>query len=108
MWVFLKTLMPLRSWLMLGGGLLFLVLVIVWLLWYGNARFKAGEAAADARWLEASARLADQAEKSADTATRREAPRIEENAAKVAAEKERLDAAVADGSSPFDALFPAR
>jgi hypothetical protein len=104
---FLLRLMPIKSWLILGGVVLLILALWLALVAYGNARFNAGAKHEEAKWLEASAALAAEAKKSADRATRREALRIEEHAAKVAAEKEKLDAAAADGTSPLDALFPA-
>lgn len=85
-----------------------LILLVLWLalVAYGNSRFKAGEQAADAKWIEAGRRLEEQARQSADAATKNEAPRIRDRLDQVAEEKERIDAAVAAGTSPFDALFP--
>ncbi len=87
------------------GGVIALVAAI---LWWGNSRYQAGVTDTDAKWRAASARLAEQAGRSADAATRREAPRIAAHAAQVAAEKEKIDDAIAEGRSPLDALFPAR
>ena len=52
--------------------------------------------------------FSEQSEKAASAADRREAPRIENHAAQVAAEKEKIDEAIAAGSSPLDVLFGVR
>lgn len=96
-------LLPLRTWLLIGGAIAILGAV----LWFGHARYQDGVADTDAKWEAASAKLAAEAAKSADVATRREAPRIAAHAAQVAAEKEKIDEAIAEGRSPLDALFPA-
>lgn len=96
-------LLPLKTWLMIGGALALVAAV----LWYGNSRYQAGVSDTDAKWEAAAAKLAEQATQSADAATRREAPRIAAHAAQVAAEKEKIDEAIAEGRSPLDALFPA-
>ena len=84
-----------------------LVVLILWLALslYGSSRYKAGERAADARWVEAGRKLEIAAAKSAEQATKNEAPRIAEHQTQVRAETERIDEAVAAGSSPFDVLF---
>lgn len=94
---------PVRTWLAIGGA----IVVVVAVLWFGHSRYQAGVRATDAKWEAAAEKLADQARQSSDAATRREAPRIEAHAAKVAAEKEKIDEAIAEGRSPLDALFPA-
>lgn len=94
---------PVKTWIMIGGA----IAAVAAVLWFGHSRYQAGVADTDAKWQAASERLAEQARRSADAATRREAPRIAAHAARVAAEKEKIDAAIAEGSSPLDALFPA-
>ena len=95
--------LPLKTWLMIGGA----IALVAAVLWFGNSRYQAGVRDTDAKWEAAAALLAEQARKSANAATRREAPRIEAHAAQVAAEKEKIDEAIAEGRSPLDALFPA-
>lgn len=94
-------LFPMKTWLLIGAGLA----VVAAVLWFGHARYQDGVADADARWEAAGKRLAAQAEKAGTAADRREAVRIEDHAAAVAAEKERIDEAVAAGDSPLDVLF---
>lgn len=94
---------PLKTWLMIGGT----IALVAAVLWFGNARYQAGVADTDAKWEAAAEKLAQQARQSADVATQREAPRIAAHAAQVAAEKEKIDEAIAEGRSPLDALFPA-
>lgn len=72
---------------------------------YGDSRFHAGEQAADARWTEAGRKLEAQAAASASTASAASVARVMDYNAKVADEKEKLDAAAVDGSSPLDVLF---
>ncbi len=92
---------PLKTWFLLGA----LTALIGLGLWYGHARYQDGVSDTDARWKAAGERLAKRAEKSALGADKREADRIEDHAAEVAAEKERIDEAVAAGDSPLDVLF---
>lgn len=96
-----------KGWMVVGVLAGVLILWITILAW-GDRRYDAGVTDTDAKWEEASAKLAAQAAKSADAATRREAPRIANHAAQVAAEKEKIDDAIDEGRSPLDALFPAR
>lgn len=93
----------LKTWLMTGGA----VALIALFIWWGNERHTQGVEETDAKWQLAADKLAAEAAKSADAATRREAPRIAAHAAQVAAEKEKIDEAIAEGRSPLDALFPA-
>ncbi len=83
------------------------VLVAFYLLLdaYGDSRFRAGEQATDARWKEAAWKLEAQAAAAASTATAASVARVMDYNAKVADDKERLDAAAVDGSSPLDVLF---
>lgn len=98
-----RTLSP-RAWLALGG--LALGLAVVWaVLAWGQARYDAGVRDTDARWAEAAERLRAKAERSASVADRREAQRIEDHAAQLAEEREKIDEAVAAGGSPLDVLF---
>jgi hypothetical protein len=92
---------PLKTWLLIGAALA----VVGAVLWFGHVRYQDGVADADARWAAAGERLAKQAEKAGTVADKREAERIEDHAAAVAAEKERIDEAVAAGDSPLDVLF---
>ncbi len=72
---------------------------------YGDSRYHAGETAADARWEEAGRKLEKQAAQSAGKADAASVARTMDFNAKVAEEKEKLDAAAVDGSSPLDVLF---
>lgn len=101
---FLKGLSP-RVWIRIG---IVVALLAAWLalIAWGNSRYEAGVSDTDAKWQAASEKLAADAAKSADAATRREAPRITAHTAQIAAEKEKIDEAIAEGSSPLDALFP--
>jgi len=60
----------------------------------------------DARWNAASEKLQDQARNSASAADRNAANRAETFTNQLQAERERMNDAQANGSSPLDALFP--
>lgn len=96
--------LPRWAWIAIGAVLLLLAFYVA-LDRYGDARFKAGHEQADKEWQEASARLVEKAHKSASKADAAAAARAEDFTAKVEAEKERIDAAVQEGSSPMDVLF---
>lgn len=95
--------LPRKTWVMIGA----VVALAALFIWWGNERHTQGVEETDAKWQLASDKLAAEAARSADAATRREAPRIAAHAAQVAAEKEKIDEAIAEGRSPLDALFPA-
>lgn len=74
---------------------------------YGDSRFREGRAAEEKAWKDAQDRLLQDAANSAGEADREDLARQMEHAAAVEEEKERVDDAIANGSSPFDVLFPA-
>lgn len=74
---------------------------------YGNARYDAGHADADKEWQEASNKLIEKAQAAGTKADSKAAARAADFAAKQEDEKERIHAAVEEGRSPFDELFPA-
>jgi hypothetical protein len=84
-----------------------LLLVAFYLLLdaYGDARYDAGKSDENAAWVAAQDKLLADAAKSTETANKEDLTRQLEQAAKVQEEKEKIDAAIADGSSPFDVLF---
>lgn len=89
-------------------GLAAILLVVAFLAertTYGNRRFHAGEDKADKAWQEASDKLIEDAKKAGAKADTKAAARAADFAAKQEDEKERIDAAVKDGSSPLDAIF---
>lgn len=93
-------------WVWVAVFALILLAVFWWsLMAWGQARFDAGVAAADARWAEASQRLEDRAREAGQVADIKEAERIQEHAAETAAERERLNDAIDRGDSPLDVLF---
>ncbi len=96
--------LPRWAWLAIGG-LVLLVVFYVMLDRYGDSRFEAGKAQADAEWKAASERLVEKAHKSAAEADVAAAARAEDYAAKVADEQERIENAVEQGASPMDVLF---
>lgn len=83
-----------------------LVLAFVLALWwFGNSRYDAGVADTDAKWQEASRLLERQAQKSASKADDAAAARAAAHDEQVSQEKEKLDEAQRNGSSPLDVLF---
>lgn len=74
---------------------------------WGDARYSAGKADENAAWKAANDALIQKAATSGNAADRKEVPRLIEQAVKTEQEKERIDAALTNGTSPIDALFPA-
>lgn len=74
---------------------------------YGDSRFREGRAAENAAWKEAQDNLLAKAAKSSAKADREAIAAQMDQAAKVEEEKEKVDDAIANGTSPFDVLFPA-
>lgn len=89
-----------------GLPLLLIVGALLALDAWGDRRFRAGEDAREAVWKAASDATIAKAATSADAATRKEVPRLVEQAAKIEREKDLIDAAIENGTSPVDALFP--
>jgi len=90
------------------GLLIFAVLafgVWRWLDSYGDRRYKEGVAATDMKWEKASAALKAQAAQSAGKADDAAANRLTEHLAQATKEQEKVDDAIANGSSPLDVLF---
>lgn len=97
--------MPRWAWWGLGAVLALLALLAAVNHIYGKG-YKAGEAETDAKWQKASDEAVKRAQNSANKADKAAAARTADFAAKVQDEKEKLDAAQKDGTSPLDALFP--
>lgn len=74
-------------------------------LW-GDSRYRAGKAHENAVWQAANDKLIQQAATSAREADRKEAIRIRDHSAQLEQERNRIDAAIANGASPADAIFP--
>ena len=90
-----------------GLPLLLLVGVGLALDAWGDGRYRAGRADEKAAWKAASDTLIQKAATSASAADRKAAAQTVEFAAQQQHEKERIDAAIENGASPMDALFPA-
>lgn len=73
---------------------------------YGDSRFEAGEAKADKAWHDAAVKLQQQSDDAAADADVGAGEREAAYADKLAEEKEKIDATIADGGDPFDVLFP--
>lgn len=95
---------PKWAWIGLGAVLL-LVAFYFALDAYGDARYDKGKADADAAWIEAGEKLKAKAAESGKKADVKAAERQAEHDAQVQAEKEKIDEALAEGSSPLDVLF---
>ncbi|APZ81837.1 hypothetical protein vBEliSR6L_72 [Erythrobacter phage vB_EliS_R6L] len=82
------------------------IAVLVGAIWWLRAdAYSDGEAANDAKWVAAGEEAERQAREAAGRASAASVKRVEQNNARVAQEKEKLDAAEASGSSPLDVLF---
>lgn len=72
---------------------------------YGDSRYREGKKDEAAAWQAASDKLIAKAQKSGAKADNAAAGRAADFAAKQEEERKRIDAANAEGSSPFDVLF---
>jgi hypothetical protein len=72
---------------------------------YGDSREQAGKDKADAAWIEAGRRLEQKAADAGAKADEKAGHREAEHQAELQKEKEKVDAAMAEGSSPLDVLF---
>lgn len=88
------------------GIILLLVMFYLALDAYGDSRFREGRAAENAAWKKAQDVLIAQAAKSSKKADTEALAATLDQAAKTQEEKEKVDDAIANGSSPFDVLFP--
>lgn len=97
-------LMPRWAWVLLGAALLMAAFYFA-LDAYGDSRYREGKSDADKAWQEASDKLIEKAAKAGTKADKAAAGRAADFAAKQEQEKEKVDAAAKDGSSPLDVLF---
>lgn len=86
--------------------LLVLVAFYIALDAYGDSRFREGRQVEEAAWKAAHEKLLADAAAAAGSADTAALAATIDQAAKVEEEKERIDDAIADGTSPFDVLFP--
>lgn len=96
---------PRWAWIVIGGLLLILAFYLA-LDAYGDSRYREGKSDADKAWQAASDKLIQEAAKAGTKADKNAAGRAADFAAKQEDEKEKIDAATQDGSSPFAVLFP--
>lgn len=84
-----------------------LILAAVYMLLdaYGDSRFREGKAAEKAAWQQAEAKFLKKAGEAEKKADKQAAAREADHIAAVAEERKKIDEAVANGSSPLDALF---
>jgi hypothetical protein len=96
-------------WLKIVGPLVLLAVVIGGVKMWGNSKYRAGEKAGieatDAKWEAASAKLKEDAAKSATRADDAAVIRLEEHVEQASEDQAAVDKAVEEGRSPFDALF---
>lgn len=85
-----------------------LVLVLCALWWLRADAYSDGERASDAKWELAAKKAEKAAVRAAADASEKTVVRQADFAAQVKTEKEKIDVAVAEGSSPFDVMFPAK
>lgn len=74
---------------------------------YGDARYDAGKDKADQEWRAAAEELAAQSALAAGAADEAADARAAAFGERLEEEKEKIDAAIADGGDPIDVLFPA-
>lgn len=72
---------------------------------YGDRQYAKGRSDEERAWKEASDKLIEKAQKAEVKADKAAAARAADYAVKVEDEKEKVDAALDEGSSPFDVLF---
>lgn len=72
---------------------------------YGDSRYREGKTAEAEAWKAAEERLLKKSAEAGARADKAAAARQAEHAAAVAEEREKVDEAVANGSSPLDVLF---
>ena len=100
------SLMPRWGWIALGAVVLLAAFYFT-LDAYGDSKYQQGKNKADQEWKLAEQREIDRVAKAGKKADIMEANRLADHAEKVASEKEKIDAAVKEGTDPLDALFPA-
>jgi hypothetical protein len=98
-------------WLKIVGPIVLLLAVFGGIKAWGNSKYNAGEKAGieatDAKWEAASAKLKEDAAKSATKADDKAAERLAEHVEEITADQEAVNEAVREGRSPLDALFGA-
>ena len=96
-----------RIGIVLGAVFVIGLLFYLWLDAYGDRRYKEGVQATDQKWVAAGEQLKKDAAKSATKADDRAAERLANEVANQTADKEEVDEALRNGSSPLDVLFGA-
>ena len=96
--------LPRWAWYAIGAALL-LVAFLAERTSFGNRRFNAGAEREAAAWQKASDELLRKAANAKTAADKEAAARDAEYAARVKDERERIEKATAEGTSPFDVLF---
>lgn len=97
---------PLAGTIVWGLGLL----IVGFLLWrmidnYGDKRFDAGVQLERSKWEAAEAKMLEEAAASATKADDRAAERLVQHKEQIDEDRQAVDQAVRDGTSPLDALF---
>lgn len=89
-----------------GLPVLLLVVAFFALDAWGDSRYRSGRAEESAMWKAASAVTVAKARASGDEASRKQAAVLAVEMSRVERERNRIDAAIEDGSSAIDVLFP--
>lgn len=96
-------------WLKIVGPIVLLLAVFGGIKAWGNSKYRAGEKAGieatDAKWEAASAKLKEDAAKSATKADDAAVKRLEEHVEQASEDQAAVDQAIKEGRSPLDALF---
>lgn len=92
------------------GLVVLAVILIVGLIWwridaYGDSREEHGVQTERAAWKEAERRMQEDAAKSATQADDRAAKRLEEHKEQIDADRQAVEEAVDNGTSPLDSIF---
>jgi hypothetical protein len=96
--------LPRWAWYAIAAGIM--LGLFYWALdSYGDRKYAEGKQDEAAAWQAASNKLIAKSQKAETKADKNAAARQADFAAKVEDEKEKIDAAVAEGSSPLDVLF---
>lgn len=96
-------------WLKIVGPIVLFLAIVAGVMAWGNSKYnagyKAGETETDDKWQAASDKMKERAAETATKADDAAVARLEEHVAQAEEDKERVDEATRNGTSPLDALF---
>lgn len=94
------------KWIGAVAGAIAIVAAVVFSIHaYGNARYEAGQSDERAAWEKAADKIEAESRSSAERAGKAAQRREEEYVEAVAAERQQIEEAIEEGSSPLDVLF---